>query len=109
MVLQRDLPVETLLLTLPEVGRVHAISRSKLYDFLNSGNLPSFYIGKSRRVRISDVQAFVNGGGQSQAVSLLRPFRKSKVDWPRNSLSITYWPRSRPGAAGRPLLPLRLI
>ena len=63
MVLQRDLPVEKLLLTLPEVGRVLAISRSKLYDLLNSGNLPSFYIGKSRRVRISDVQAFVNHGG----------------------------------------------
>lgn len=63
IVLQRDLPVEKLLLTLPEVGRVLAISRSKLYDLLNSGNLPSFYIGKSRRVRISDVQAFVNRGG----------------------------------------------
>jgi excisionase family DNA binding protein len=65
MVLQRDLPVEKLLLTLPEVSRVLAISRSKLYDLLNSGNLPSVYIGKSRRVRISDVQAFVNGGGHS--------------------------------------------
>jgi excisionase family DNA binding protein len=63
--LQRNLPIEKLLLTLPEVGRVLAISRSKLYELLNSGNLPSFYIGKSRRVRISDVQAFVNGGGQS--------------------------------------------
>jgi excisionase family DNA binding protein len=68
MVLQRDLPVEKLLLTLPEVGRVLAISRSKLYDLLNSGELSSFYIGKSRRVRISDVQAFVNGGGHSQVV-----------------------------------------
>jgi excisionase family DNA binding protein len=68
MVLQRNLPVEKLLLTLPEVGRVLAISRSKLYDLLNSGNLPSFYIGKSRRVRISDVQAFVNGGGHSEVV-----------------------------------------
>jgi excisionase family DNA binding protein len=65
MVLQRNLPVEKLLLTLPEVGRVLAIGRSKLYELLNSGSLPSFYIGKSRRVRISDVQAFVNGGGQS--------------------------------------------
>jgi excisionase family DNA binding protein len=68
MVLQRDLPVEKLLLTLPEVGRVLAISRSKLYDLLNSGNLPSFYIGKSRRVRISDVQAFVYGSGLSEVV-----------------------------------------
>jgi excisionase family DNA binding protein len=63
LALQRNLPVEKLLLTLPEVGRVLAISRSKLYDLLNSGSLPSFYIGKSRRVRISDVQAFVRGGG----------------------------------------------
>ena len=70
IVLQRDLPVEKLLLTLPEVGRVLAISRSKLYDLLNSGNLPSFYIGKSRRVRISDVRAFVNGGGRIEVVPL---------------------------------------
>lgn len=70
MALQRNLPVEKLLLTLPEVGRVLAISRSKLYDLLNSGNLPSFYIGKSRRVRISDVRAFVNGGGRIEVVPL---------------------------------------
>jgi excisionase family DNA binding protein len=61
-------PVRGIPLTLPEVGRVLAISRSKLYDLLNSGNLPSFYIGKSRRVRISDVQAFVNSGGRSEVV-----------------------------------------
>ena len=36
MVLQRNLPVEKLLLTLPEVGRVLAISRSKLYDLRES-------------------------------------------------------------------------
>lgn len=80
MVLQRNLLVEKLLLTLPEVGRVLAVSRSKLYDRLNSGNLPSFYIGKSRRVRISDVQAFVNGGGQSEVVPLVRSFGQSKAN-----------------------------
>lgn len=58
---QRDLPVQKLLLTVPEAGRVLAISRSKVYDLLNSGSLPSVYIGRSRRVRASDVEAFVNG------------------------------------------------
>jgi excisionase family DNA binding protein len=69
LILQRDIPVQKLLLTLTEASHVLAISRSKLYDLLNSGNLPSVYIGKSRRVRWSDVEAFVSGGGDAKAVS----------------------------------------
>jgi excisionase family DNA binding protein len=60
---QRDAPVQRLLLTLPEAGRVLAISRSKMYDLLNSGHLPSVHIGRSRRVRVIDIQNFVNNGG----------------------------------------------
>lgn len=69
MILQRDLPVQKLLLTLTEASHVLAISRSKLYDLLNPGSLPSVYIGKSRRVRWSDVETFVSGGGDARPVS----------------------------------------
>lgn len=55
--------VTQLLLTLPEVGRVLSISRSKVYQLLNSNSLPSVYIGRSRRVRRSDVEEFVRLGG----------------------------------------------
>jgi excisionase family DNA binding protein len=60
---QRDAPVQKLLLTVPEAGRVLAISRSKMYDLLNSGHLASVHIGRSRRVRVVDVENFVASGG----------------------------------------------
>lgn len=60
---QREIPFQKLLLTVQEAGRALAISRSKMYDLLNSGDLPSVHIGRSRRVRICDVEAFVNGDG----------------------------------------------
>jgi excisionase family DNA binding protein len=62
---QRDAPVQKLLLTVPEAGRALAISRSKMYDLLNSGHLPSVHIGRSRRVRVSDIENFVDSGGVS--------------------------------------------
>ncbi len=63
MTIQRDLSIQKLLLTVPEVGHVLAISRSKVYELLNSGSLASVSIGRSRRIRVSDVEALVNGGG----------------------------------------------
>jgi excisionase family DNA binding protein len=63
LVRQRDATVQKLLLTVPEAGRALAISRSKMYDLLNSGLLPSVHIGRSRRVRVRDVEDFVNNGG----------------------------------------------
>jgi excisionase family DNA binding protein len=63
MVRQKALPCQKLLLTVIEAGEVLSISRSKMYDLLNSGCLPSVHIGRSRRVRISDLEAFVDNGG----------------------------------------------
>jgi excisionase family DNA binding protein len=52
-----------LLLTVTEASQVLAISRSKLYELLNSGHLPSVHIGRSRRIRMTDLEEFVNVGG----------------------------------------------
>jgi len=60
---RRDVPIPKLLLTVPEAGRALAISRSKMYDLLNSGDLPSVHIGRSRRVRVSDIEDFVKSDG----------------------------------------------
>ena len=46
---QTDFPVRKLLRTVPETERVLAISRSKMYNLLNSGLLPSVHIGRARR------------------------------------------------------------
>lgn len=58
-----DLPLQKLLLTIPEAGRMLGISRSKCYDLLRSGHLPSVYIGRSRRIRIKDLEQFIGQGG----------------------------------------------
>jgi excisionase family DNA binding protein len=93
---QRDAPVQKLLLTLPEAGRALAISRSKMYDLLNAGHLPSVHIGRSRRVRMSDVEHFVNSGGvrcsEKQEIS---PHVGSSY-CPCTSVSQMYPPSSRP-------------
>jgi excisionase family DNA binding protein len=46
------------------VGPVAGVSRSKVYELLELGSIPSVYIGRSRRIRVSDVEAFVAGGGR---------------------------------------------
>ena len=59
----RGLAPMKLLLTITEASQVLAVSRSKLYELLNSGNLPSVHIGRSRRIRMKDIEEFVNDGG----------------------------------------------
>ncbi|KJF15808.1 helix-turn-helix domain protein [Acidithrix ferrooxidans] len=64
LAVQQGLPVRKLLLTVPEAGAALSISRSKVYELLESGSLASVYIGRSRRIRVSDVEDFVAGGGR---------------------------------------------
>jgi excisionase family DNA binding protein len=59
----RKLAPTKLLLTITEACQVLAISRSKLYGLLNAGHLPSVHIGRSRRIRMTDLEEFVNVGG----------------------------------------------
>lgn len=47
------------LLTVEDVADVLGISRSKVYELISSGALPSVRIGRSRRVRVSDLDVFV--------------------------------------------------
>jgi excisionase family DNA binding protein len=61
----RSVAPTKLLLTITEACQVLAISRSKFYGLLNSGHLPSVHIGRSRRIRITDLEEFVKFGGHS--------------------------------------------
>ncbi len=58
----RTAPNSKLLVTVPEAGRVLAISRSKVYELMDAGHLPSVCIGRSRRIRMSDLRTFVESG-----------------------------------------------
>jgi excisionase family DNA binding protein len=54
---------QKLLLTVTEASHVLAISRTKLYDLLCSGHLRSVRIGRSRRIRMRDLEEFVASDG----------------------------------------------
>ena len=51
--------VGEVLITVPEAARRLAISRSYLYQYLQRGTLPSVRIGRTRRIRVTDLAAFV--------------------------------------------------
>lgn len=55
--------MERLLLRIPEVAERLTMSRSKVYQLIQSGVLPSVRIDHSRRVRMRDLEAFVAGLG----------------------------------------------
>ena len=46
--------------TVTTVAKYLSLSRSKVYQLMESGHLPYVKIGKSRRLRWSDVYALVN-------------------------------------------------
>jgi len=50
-----------LLFTVAEVSQILRLSRSRVYELIYAGQLPSIKLGRSRRVRRSDVEAFVEG------------------------------------------------
>lgn len=64
IVRHREVTPVKLLLTVNEASLVLSISRSKFYGLLNSGHLPSVHIGRSRRIRMRDLEEFVTGGGR---------------------------------------------
>ena len=53
--------VPILLLTVADAAKLLAVSRTKLYELLNSRAIDSVYIGRSRRIRLVDLEAFVDG------------------------------------------------
>jgi excisionase family DNA binding protein len=47
------------LVTLPEAARLLGVSRSKLYELVAAGELPTVRIGRSRRIAVADLEEFV--------------------------------------------------
>lgn len=48
-----------LLLTPEEAAETLAVSRSRIYELLGDGSLPSVRLGRARRIRHSDLVRFV--------------------------------------------------
>jgi excisionase family DNA binding protein len=53
------LPAESHLVRVSEVARHLSLSRSKIYQMMDRGELPYVKLGKSRRVRWPDVERLV--------------------------------------------------
>lgn len=53
--------MEGLLLKVPEVAGLLRLSRAKVYELIRSGVLPSVRIDGARRVRVTDLRAYVAG------------------------------------------------
>jgi excisionase family DNA binding protein len=54
-------PVSPEALTVPEVMAALRLSRSKVYDLIRSRELPSFTVGRSRRIPATAIAAFIAG------------------------------------------------
>ena len=48
------------LVTIPVAAQLLGVSRSKLYELLAQGELPTVRIGRSRRIAIADLEVFVH-------------------------------------------------
>jgi excisionase family DNA binding protein len=57
---QRHLGSTKLLYTPAEAAHCLAIGRTKLFELLRDGTLPSVLIGRSRRIRLDDLEAFAS-------------------------------------------------
>ena len=54
-----ELPKIEKLLRGNEVARLLSISRSRAYNLMQTGVIPTVHIGKSRRVRPKDLEAYI--------------------------------------------------
>jgi excisionase family DNA binding protein len=53
--------MDNLLLRVPEVAHRLGVSRAKVYELISAGRLRSVRIDGCRRVRVSDLEAYVDG------------------------------------------------
>ncbi|WP_327384441.1 helix-turn-helix domain-containing protein [Streptomyces sp. NBC_01207] len=54
------LPTTHEVVTVPEAMRALRLSRSKLYDLLRSGTLPSYTEGRARRIPLVSLQTYIH-------------------------------------------------
>lgn len=55
-----ELVADRILLTVEEAARQLSIGRTKAYELISTGDLPSIRIGRAVRVSLSDLREWVN-------------------------------------------------
>lgn len=58
--MRRDTFYEVRLLTVSEVAGLLRVSRMTVYRLIKTGELPSFRVGKSYRLREQDIHSYLN-------------------------------------------------
>jgi excisionase family DNA binding protein len=56
---QREKPVEILLLTVPQAARALGLGRTKVYELIATGSLPTVRFGRSVRVPVAKLQEWL--------------------------------------------------
>jgi excisionase family DNA binding protein len=56
---QPEMPPVRLLLTVPEAAEALGVSRSVVYELMDSGDLRNIKIGRSRRVLVTSLEEFI--------------------------------------------------
>nr|WP_237538150.1 helix-turn-helix domain-containing protein [Streptomyces sp. SID4951] len=54
------IPSDPQTLTVPEVMTALRLSRSKVYDLIRSGTLPSFTEGRARRIPLDSLRTYIH-------------------------------------------------
>ena len=54
------------LLGINDITKLLGIGRNSAYKLINSGELPSIRLGRKRRVRLSDINEYINDKFESQ-------------------------------------------
>lgn len=53
--------MDKLMLSPEEVAQALGVGRSKVYDLMRSDDLPSVKLGRTRRIRVADLETFIAG------------------------------------------------
>ncbi len=64
--LQEDTP-QRLLLRIPEVAKTLGIGRSKIYELIATGELPTIHVGRAVRISVSTLQKWVEEREQQES------------------------------------------
>ena len=57
---------DRLVLKVEEAAKMLGISRTKAYELVKQGVIPSMKIGEVKRIRIADLEAFVREGSRTE-------------------------------------------
>lgn len=58
---REELPLNTLMLTIPEVAKELRVGRTSVYRLISTGELPSVLVGGSRRVPSEALDRYIAG------------------------------------------------